>query len=54
MSIYECGSELRALAHLLYGTGMRITEGLQLRVKDVDFDLRAIVIRAGKGARIVR
>ncbi|MEQ1516133.1 MAG: integron integrase [Usitatibacteraceae bacterium] len=37
------------LARLLYGTGMRITEGLQLRVKDVDFDHRAIVIREGKG-----
>jgi integron integrase len=36
-------------ARLLYGTGMRITEGLQLRVKDVDFDHRAIVIREGKG-----
>ena len=23
---------------LLYGTGMRLTEGLRLRVKDVDFD----------------
>jgi integron integrase len=37
------------LARLLYGTGMRITEALQLRVKDVDFDHRAIVIREGKG-----
>ena len=37
------------LARLLYGTGMRITEGIQLRVKDVDFDHRAIVIREGKG-----
>jgi integrase len=37
------------LACLLYGTGMRITEALQLRVKDVDFDHRAIIIREGKG-----
>jgi integron integrase len=37
------------LARLLYGTGMRITEALQLRIKDVDFDHRAIVIREGKG-----
>lgn len=37
------------LGRLLYGTGMRITEALQLRVKDVDFDHRAIVIREGKG-----
>lgn len=37
------------LARLLYGTGMRIMEGLRLRIKDVDFDHRAIVIREGKG-----
>lgn len=37
------------LARLLYGTGMRITEALSLRVKDVDFDHRAIIIREGKG-----
>ncbi len=37
------------LARLLYGTGMRITEALQLRVKDVNFDHNAIVIREAKG-----
>jgi integron integrase len=37
------------LAQLLYGTGMRITEGLQLRVKDIDFPHRSIIVRAGKG-----
>lgn len=34
---------------LLYGTGMRLMEGLRLRVKDIDFQGRAIVVRAGKG-----
>ncbi|MBA3595075.1 MAG: integron integrase [Polaromonas sp.] len=37
------------LARLLYGTGMRLMEGLRLRVKDVDFDRRAIVVREAKG-----
>lgn len=37
------------LIRLMYGTGMRITEVLQLRVKDLDFDHRAIVVRQGKG-----
>ncbi|MFK7966516.1 MAG: integron integrase [Burkholderiaceae bacterium] len=37
------------LARLLYGTGMRITEALHLRVKDIDFAHRAIIIRSGKG-----
>ncbi|WP_082680180.1 integron integrase [Paucibacter sp. KCTC 42545] len=39
------------LAQLLYGTGMRIAEGLQLRTKDVDFGNRAIVVRQGKGGK---
>lgn len=39
------------LARLLYGTGMRLMEGLSLRVKDLDFDRRAIVVREGKGAK---
>ena len=34
---------------LLYGTGMRLMEGLRLRVKDIDFNSRSIVVRAGKG-----
>ena len=37
--------------HLLYGTGMRLSEGLRLRVKDVDFSHRAIIVRQGKGAK---
>jgi integron integrase len=34
---------------LLYGTGMRLMEGLRLRVKDIDFERRQITIRASKG-----
>ena len=37
------------LASLLYGTGMRLMEGLRLRVKDVEFERREIVVRQGKG-----
>jgi integron integrase len=39
------------VARLLYGTGMRLLEGLRLRVKDVDFGLNEITIRGGKGER---
>lgn len=39
------------LARLLYGTGMRLMEGLALRVKDVDFARSVIVVREGKGAK---
>lgn len=43
--------EHRLFAQLLYGTGMRINEGLQLRVKDVDFERRTIIVREGKGGK---
>lgn len=39
------------VARLLYGTGVRLLEGLSLRVKDVDFGLNEIVVRRGKGDR---
>ena len=38
-------------AQMLYGTGLRLTEGFQLRVKDVDFAHNAIVVREGKGSK---
>lgn len=39
------------LLHLLYGAGLRIMEGLRLRIKDIDFDRRVIVVRDGKGGK---
>ena len=39
------------VAGLLYGTGMRLLEGLGLRVKDVDFTANEITVRGGKGDR---
>ncbi len=41
----------KLIVSLLYGTGMRITECLGLRVKDVDFEMNQIVVRDGKGER---
>lgn len=37
------------MASLLYGAGLRLTECLSLRVKDIDFGYRQITIRDGKG-----
>jgi integrase len=37
------------IASLLYGTGMRLMESLRLRVKDIEFERREVVIRQGKG-----
>jgi integron integrase len=39
----------RLVATLLYGAGLRLLEGLQLRIKDVDFGASQITIRGGKG-----
>ena len=43
--------EKKLIAQVLYGTGMRLMECLQLRVKDIDFYRNEIIIRNGKGAK---
>ena len=39
------------VASLLYGAGLRLTEALHLRVKDIDFETNVITVRDGKGAK---
>ena len=39
------------MAALLYGTGMRLMECMRLRVKEIDFAYRQIVVRDGKGQK---
>lgn len=58
LSVEEVAAVLRGLdgvhgllARLLYGTGLRIEEALQLRVKDVDFANHALFVRSGKGGK---
>ena len=41
--------EYRLIGSILYGGGLRPQEALQLRVKDVDFKLRQLIVRSGKG-----
>ncbi len=43
--------DYRIMAHLLYGSGLRLLECLRLRVKDVDFGYRQITVREAKGMR---
>jgi integron integrase len=39
----------RLICGLLYGSGLRLMEGLRLRVKDLDFERRELMVRDGKG-----
>ena len=39
------------MARLMYGTGMRITECVSLRVKDLDLAQRQVFVRQGKGGK---
>ena len=41
----------RLMVGLLYGAGLRQVECLRLRVKDIDFAYRQVVVRDGKGAK---
>ena len=47
----ELNGTMALIASLLYGTGMRLLEGLRLRVQDIEVERREIVIRDGKGGK---
>jgi integron integrase len=44
-------SEAALVVRLLYGTGLRLMEGVRLRVGDVDFERCQITVRQGKGGK---
>jgi integron integrase len=41
----------RLLLQLLYGSGLRLNESLDLRIKDIDFTQSQLIIRSGKGGK---
>ncbi len=58
LTVGEVGSILASLrgrlwliACLQYGSGLRLLESIRLRVKDIDFEHRAILVRDGKGGK---
>lgn len=49
--LHELSGTSWLIAALLYGTGMRLLEGLRLRVKDIEFERRELTVRDGKGGK---
>jgi integron integrase len=47
----ELSGRSRLVVGLLYGSGLRLFEALELRVKDLDLDRRQLTVRHGKGGR---
>jgi integrase len=41
----------RLVVKLLYGSGLRLMEALRLRVQDIDFQMKQLTVRDGKGAK---
>jgi len=39
------------IVKLLYGSGLRIMEAVRLRVKDIDYQMKQVTVRSGKGAK---
>ncbi len=47
--IQQMDGVYRLMAQIMYGSGLRLMEVLRLRVKDLDFANRHIIVRDGKG-----
>ena len=47
----EMRGTTKLMAAPIYGTGLRVNECVQLRIKDIDFGLSTITVRAGKGGK---
>lgn len=51
MGTKEIAEPARLVCELLYGSGLRVSEALRLRIKDIDFDRRTITVHQGKGEK---
>jgi integron integrase len=43
--------EQHLMASIMYGSGLRVTECLRLRIKDIDFAMKQLIVREGKGRK---
>jgi integron integrase len=39
------------IVKILYGCGLRVMETVRLRVQDVDYEMKTVIVRSGKGAK---
>lgn len=49
--ISQLDGVIQLVIKMLYGTGMRLNEGLRLRIKDIDLEENQIIVRDGKGEK---
>ncbi len=49
--IFAMSGTAQLVVKLLYGSGLRLLEGLRLRVQDLDFQMKQLTVRDGKGAK---
>lgn len=47
--IYQMGGAVKLISQLLYGSGLRVSECLRMRIKDLDFANHQIIVCDGKG-----
>jgi len=47
----EMSGTCQLMAQLLYGAGLRVSECISLRVKDIDFGAKTLTVRDGKGGK---
>ena len=49
--IAELRGSYKLMAQLMFGSGLRISECIRLRVKDIDFDMGVLIVHNGKGSK---
>jgi len=49
--INHLNANFQLMGKMMYGCGLRISELVRLRIKDIDFNMRYIIVRDGKGSK---